>query len=83
MVVPLERRISDPLRDAERAIGLSLARMGAIGPGGRNAWVGAWQEYKKLAQLMLKTRALADKIQRMETGIHVRRRKPCFTKRKL
>jgi hypothetical protein len=58
--------ISAPLRDAERQIGIALARLGALGPGSNKAWVGALCEYKKLAGLLLKTRALAEQIERHE-----------------
>jgi hypothetical protein len=64
--VPLECEVSRPLRDAERLIGLSLSRLSDLGPGGIKAWPGAWGEYKRLAQLMVKTRALADCIEERE-----------------
>ena len=64
--VPLECKVSRPLRDAERLIGLSLSRLSDMRPGGIKAWPGAWGEYKRLAQLMVKTRALADYIEERE-----------------
>jgi len=64
--------ISGPLRDAERSIGLALSRLGKIKPGGIGAWVGAWDQYKSLARLMIKTRALADEIEERE-GRGIRR----------
>ena len=73
---PLDCRVSEPLREAERSIGLALARLGRIGPGGSKTWIGAWGEYKKLAQLMVKTRALADMIEQKERyGMHARKRR--------
>jgi hypothetical protein len=62
----LDAFISQPLREAERKIGLALSRLSDIGPGGRNAWAGSWGHYKKIAQLMVKTRRLADEIERRE-----------------
>jgi hypothetical protein len=76
--VPLDCRVSGPLRDAERSIGLAVARLGQMGPGGGNAWIGAWGEYKRLSQLMIKTRALADKIERQERNF-LSKRKPTNT----
>lgn len=58
--------ISQPLRDAERSIGLALSRLGGLQPGGIKGWPGTWRHYKAIAQLMVKVRHLADEIERHE-----------------
>jgi len=64
--VQVDRLVSQPLRDAESNIGLALSRLSDMGPGGIQGWVGAWRHYKAIAQLMVKTRNLADEIERRE-----------------
>jgi hypothetical protein len=60
------KSVSRPLRDAERSISLALSRLGDLGPGGIAGWPGSWREYKAIAQLMVKTRHLADEVEKRE-----------------
>jgi len=60
------KSISDPLREAERSIGIALSRLNDRGVGGIRGWVGSIRDYKRIARLMIKTRSLADSVAQAE-----------------
>lgn len=79
-IVSQQHDIAAPLREAEAQIAIALARLSKLGPGGlsRYGWAGSWAEYQKIAQLLCKTRALAELIEHRQRRIprSIRSRKP-------
>lgn len=70
-IVSQQHDIAAPLREAETQIAIALARLSKLGPGGlaRYGWAGSWAEYQKIAQLLCKTRALAELIEHRQRRI--------------
>lgn len=69
-----------PLREAERLVGLSFARLSRLSPGGPQAWVGAWGEYQDMGRLMCKLRELADRVERRSAPVRRRSHKNSTTR---
>jgi len=68
----MTNEVSAELRKAQQHIAIAFGKLGKLGPGGNKTWIGAWGEYQKLGQLLIKTQNLADRIEREEKWLDKR-----------